>query len=95
MGTAEKPRLSVFRSNRYVYAQLIDDSKGHTMASSSAVEVKSKEAKSVQAEKVGGALAKKAIAAGIKQAVFDRGSYKYHGRIKAVAEGARKEGLKI
>jgi large subunit ribosomal protein L18 len=98
LGTAVKPRLSVFRSNRYVYAQLIDDDKGHTLASVSAIQMKksaSKDAKTVQAERVGEELAKKALAFGVKQAVFDRSSYKYHGRIKAVAEGARKGGLKI
>ena len=98
LGTVEKPRLSVFRSNRYVYAQLIDDEKGHTMASVSAIEIKKsagKDAKTAQAEHVGEKLAQKAVAAGVKKAVFDRGSYKYHGRIKAVAEGARKGGLTI
>ena len=98
LGTAEKPRLSVFRSNRYVYAQLIDDEKGYTVASASAIEMKKtagKDAKAVQAERVGQKLAEKAVAKGVKKAVFDRGSYKYHGRIKAVAEGARKGGLNI
>ncbi len=97
-GTAEKPRLSVFRSNRYVYAQLIDDKKGHTVAGISTFEMKKsagKDPKTVQAERIGEKLAKKALASGVKQAVFDRGSYKYHGRIKAVAEGAKKGGLKI
>ena len=106
IGTAEKPRLSVFRSNRYVYAQLIDDKKGHTIASVSAIDPSvslgaglkksaGKDAKTVQAERVGEKLAQKAVAAEVKKAVFDRGSYKYHGRIKAVAEGARKGGLTI
>lgn len=98
LGTAVKPRISVFRSNRYVYAQLIDDVKGHTLASVSVLDIKketSKDAKTAQAERVGEGLAKKALAAGIKQATFDRGAYKYHGRIKAVAEGARKGGLTI
>ncbi len=98
-GTAEKPRLSVFRSNRYVYAQLIDDKKGHTVAGISTFEIKKSagkdSTKTVQAERIGEELAKKALAAGVNQAVFDRGSYKYHGRIKAVAEGAKKGGLKI
>ncbi len=95
-GTASKPRLSVFRSNRYVYAQLIDDEARRTLASASAIAMKEvKGGKAAQSEKVGEELAKKASAAGIKQATFDRGSYKYHGRIKAVAEGARKGGLKI
>jgi len=98
LGTAAKPRLSVFRSNRYVYAQLIDDEKGRTVASISTFEIKKaagKDTKTVQAGRIGEELAKKALAAGIKQATFDRGSYKYHGRIKAVAEGARKGGLII
>ncbi len=106
LGTAEKPRLSVFRSNRYVYAQLINDEKGHTIASVSAIDPSvslgagmkksaNKDAKIVQAERVGEKLAKKAVAVGVNKAIFDRGSYKYHGRIKAVAEGARKGGLKI
>ena len=106
LGTAEKPRLSVFRSNRYVYAQLIDDKKGHTLGSVSAIDPSvslgagskksaGKDAKTVQAARVGEELAKKALASGIKQAVFDRGSYKYHGRVKAVADGAKKGGLKI
>ncbi len=97
-GTAEKPRLSVFRSNRYVYAQLIDDKKGHTLAGISTFEMKKsagKDSKTVQAGRIGEELAKKALVSGIKQAVFDRGSYKYHGRVKAVAEGAKKGGLKI
>ncbi len=96
-GTAEKPRLSVFRSNRNIYAQLIDDEKGRTLVSVSSLGSK----KSVSGGKVGCSeaigveLAKKALASGIKKAVFDRGAYKYHGRVKAVAEGSRKEGLKI
>ena len=98
-GTAEKPRLSVFRSNRYVYAQLIDDKRGHTMVGASTFEIKKAagkdSTKTVQAERIGEELAKKALAAGVKQVVFDKGSYKYHGRIKAVAEGAKKSGLKI
>jgi large subunit ribosomal protein L18 len=98
LGTGTKPRLSVFRSNRYVYAQLIDDEKRHTLASVSTIEVKkaaAKSGKTAQSERAGEELAKKALAAGIKQAVFDRGAYKYHGRIKAIAESARKGGLKI
>ncbi|MEK7546823.1 MAG: 50S ribosomal protein L18 [Patescibacteria group bacterium] len=97
-GTAQKPRLSVFRSNRYVYAQLIDDEKGRTLAGVSAPGIKKsahKDSKTAQASRVGEELAKKAMAAGVKQAIFDRGSYKYHGRVKAIAEGAKKGGLKI
>lgn len=90
-GTAERPRLSVFRSNKYIYAQLIDDEKGVTLES----------AKSEKSQKrqspfgVGESLAKKAIEKGIKKICFDRGGYKYHGRIKALAEGARKGGLEF
>ncbi|HUZ93092.1 MAG TPA: 50S ribosomal protein L18 [Candidatus Paceibacterota bacterium] len=97
-GTAERPRLSVSRSNRFFYAQLIDDAKSHTIAHASAREaMKGAEKKSkTEASKLLGALiAKKAAALGVKAAVFDRGSYRYHGRVKAFAEGAREGGLKI
>ncbi|MBI4086337.1 MAG: 50S ribosomal protein L18 [Candidatus Liptonbacteria bacterium] len=97
-GTSQKPRLAVFRSNRHIYAQLIDDEKNHTLASASSREFakqKSKEKKTGQAGLVGGLIAKKAIAAGVKTAVLDRRAYKYHGRVKAVAEEAKKGGLKI
>ena len=93
-GTAEKPRLAVFRSNRNLFAQLIDDVKGHTLASAS-TKTAVKGPKAVQAGEVGSAIAKKALEKGIKEAVFDRRSYKYHGRVAAVAEGARKGGLKL
>ena len=86
-GTSERPRLSVFRSNKRIYAQLIDDSKGATMLS--AGDIKS------SALKIGESLAKKALEKGIEAVVFDRGGYKYHGQIKAWAEGARKGGLKF
>lgn len=98
VGTAEMPRLSVFRSNKYISAQLIDDSKGKTLVSATSFKFKkekSKLKKSDSATEIGEELAKKAKDAGIFKAVFDRGSYKYHGRVKAVCEGARKEGLKI
>lgn len=85
LGTASKPRFSVFSSNSFMYAQLIDDEKGHTLAS----------AKSEKPVEVGKIVAEKALKSGIKEAVFDRGFYKYHGRVKAVAEEARKAGLKI
>lgn len=84
-GTAERPRLSVFRSNRYIYAQLIDDSAGRTLAAAS----------SKDARVVGLLIAEKAKKKGVNSAVFDRGAYKYHGRIKAVAEAAKKEGLQF
>ena len=84
-GTEKRPRLTVFRSNRYVYAQLIDDEKGHTLAAAS----------SKDATRVGQTIGEKAAKAGVKEAVFHKGSYKYHGKIKIIAEEARKAGLKI
>lgn len=95
LGTAEKPRLSVFRSNRYTYAQLIDDTKGQTLAAASSVELGKKGIKTKLAEELGKLIAEKAKKVGLKTAVFDRGSYRYHGRVKAVAESARGAGLKI
>lgn len=93
-GTKEMPRLSVFKSNKFVYAQLIDDESGKTLASSSSVKIKAK-GKTEQARKVGEDLAKKAEAQKIKKAVFDRGGFIYTGRVKALAEGAREGGLKF
>ncbi len=97
IGTSDRPRLSVFRSNKYTYAQLIDDAKGHTLASTSSLELgKEKKAGKVsQAKALGLALAEKAKKAGIKNAVFNRSFYAYHGRVQAIAEGAREGGLKI
>ncbi|MBI2037185.1 MAG: 50S ribosomal protein L18 [Candidatus Liptonbacteria bacterium] len=95
-GTASAPRLSVFRSNRLSYAQLIDDDKGSTLAAVSAKDLSAadrKRPKVAQAHALGELLAEKARAAGIARAVFDRGAYRYHGRVKAIAEGARKGGL--
>jgi len=96
-GTGEKPRLSVFRSNRYIYAQLIDDEVGKTVASASSNEVgnKKKMTKNELAKLVGGLIAKKALENKIKSVIFDRGSYRYHGRVKNIAEGAREGGLKF
>ena len=94
-GTSARPRLSVFRSNRATYAQLIDDVKGHTLLSLKTGAGKGKVSKVGAALKLGEELGKEAFKKGIKSVVFDRGSYKYHGRVKAVAEGARKNGLKI
>lgn len=91
-----RPRLSVFRSNRYLYAQVIDDRIGRTLASANEKEVqeaKKTETKTQRAEKVGQLLAERALAQKITQVVFDRGGYQFHGRIKALAEGARKGGL--
>ena len=98
-GTQEKPRLSVFRSGRHIYAQLIDDTKGITLLSASdKKESKGKpetKGKIGDAFKIGKLLAKKALEKGIDRAVFDRAGYKYHGRIKALAEGAREGGIKF
>lgn len=95
-GSAETPRLSVFRSNKQIYAQLIDDVKGVTLASASS-KVKEiagqKVTKIEQARLVGKALAEKAVAAGIKSCAFDRNGYLYHGRVKSLAEAAREGGL--
>lgn len=95
-GTPARPRLSVFRSNKVIYAQLIDDSKGHTLASSSSVELDKKGGVNLDISKnVGKKVAEKAIANGIQEVVFDRNGYLYHGNIKALAEGAREGGLKF
>jgi large subunit ribosomal protein L18 len=94
MGTAERPRLVVFRSNRGIEAQLIDDLEGKTLAAASWLHVKDVD-KSAQAEAVGKLLAERAKSAGVSTAVFDRAGYLYHGRVKALAEGAREGGLKI
>ena len=92
IGTKERPRLSVFRSNQHIYVQLIDDSKGQTLASFDDRKIK-KGKKVEKAKEIGLAIAKKALEKKIKKAVFDRGGYKYHGQVKAVAEGAREGGL--
>lgn len=97
-GTRKRPRFSVFRSNKYIYAQLIDDEKGRTLVCVSVQEIESKKQKLTKistANEVGKLLAKKAKKLKIKSVVFDRAGYKYHGRVKAVAEGARQEGLKF
>jgi large subunit ribosomal protein L18 len=99
-GTISRPRLCVFRSLNHIHAQLVDDSKGQTLVSMSTLDsqVRSKTdgmGKSKKAELVGTLLAEKALNEGIKQAVFDRGGYKYHGRVKALAEAARKAGLEF
>jgi large subunit ribosomal protein L18 len=95
-GTAERPRISVFRSNRGVSAQLIDDTAGRTLAAVNWTEADLKGLGSLdQAEKAGKLLAERAKAAGIEQAVFDRNGYLYHGRVKALAEGAREGGLEF
>jgi len=93
-GTPQRPRLAVFRSNKGIFAQLVDDSSGKTLAASSWIGLKAKTGdKSDQAREVGKTLAAAAKAAGIETVVFDRGGYLYHGRVKALAEGAREGGL--
>jgi large subunit ribosomal protein L18 len=95
-GTAERPRLSVFRSNRGIQAQLIDDVKGHTVAAVNWVEADLKAlARMEQAKKAGELLAERAKAAGVETCVFDRGGYRYHGKVKALADGAREGGLRF
>ncbi|MEO7801749.1 MAG: 50S ribosomal protein L18 [Ginsengibacter sp.] len=97
-GVASKPRLSVFRSNMEIYAQLIDDENGNTIAAASSREkdiVAQKVNKVEKSKLVGAAVARKATELGISDVVFDRGGYIYHGRVKAVAEGAREGGLKF
>jgi len=93
-GTAERPRISVFRSNRGIAAQLIDDESGRTLAAVNWIESPLRELKgSEQAKKAGELLAERAKAAGVQAAVFDRGGYQYHGRVQALADGAREGGL--
>jgi large subunit ribosomal protein L18 len=95
-GTAERPRLAVFRSNRGVFAQLVDDESGRTLAQASWLADRGfKGTKTEQAHGVGKALAEAAKQAGIERCVFDRGGYLYHGRVKALAEGAREGGLQF
>jgi large subunit ribosomal protein L18 len=95
-GTAERPRLSVFRSNRGIRAQLIDDVQGHTLAAVNWTEGDLKPlARMEQAKRAGELLAERAKAAGVEECVFDRGGYRYHGKVKALAEGAREGGLKF
>ena len=93
-GTAERPRLSVFRSNRGIQAQVIDDVAGHTIAAVNWTEGDLKDLKSMeQAKRAGELLAERAKSAGVESVVFDRGGYRYHGRVKALADGARETGL--
>ena len=94
-GTAERPRLSVYRSNVNIYAQLVDDDAGNTLAAADSREVEGAEDRKDAARKVGALIAQRASEAGIEVAVFDRGGNKYHGRIAALAEGAREGGLKL
>jgi len=95
-GTAERPRLSVFRSNKDIYVQVIDDNNGHTLASASSKDkalAKKKGTKTELAKEVGSLIGENATKAGITNVVFDRSGYLYHGRVKALAEGARENGL--
>ena len=96
-GTAEKPRLTVFKSNKQIYAQMVDDQKGQTLVAASSDEkpVSEQGNKTERATSVGQWLAEKAIKKGINACVFDRNGYIYHGRVKALAEGAREKGLKF
>lgn len=99
-GTGERPRLCVFRSLQHIYVQVIDDIQGHTLVTASTLDTelkgqKDSKNKTSQAELVGNLVARRALDAGIKQVVFDRGGYKYHGRVKNLAEAARKGGLKF
>jgi large subunit ribosomal protein L18 len=98
-GSTERPRLNVFRSSAHIYAQVIDDSQGHTLVAASSLDpdvlalLKDSKTKSDKAKAVGAVIGERAKAAGIDSVVFDRGGYKYHGRVKAVADGAREAGL--
>jgi large subunit ribosomal protein L18 len=99
-GTAECPRLAVFRSLKYIYAQVVDDEKGHTIAAASSLEPALRQAlpktDNVEAAKaVGRLIAERAIDAGVRHVVFDRGGYRYHGRVKALADAAREGGLEF
>jgi large subunit ribosomal protein L18 len=95
-GTAQRPRISVFRSNRGVFAQLIDDDAGRTLAAVSWTEGELRDlGRMDQARRAGALLAERAVAAGVQDAVFDRGGYQYHGRVRALAEGAREGGLRF
>lgn len=99
-GSNTRPRLSVFRSNMHIYAQVIDDTVGHTLVAASTMERglrpdRKEQSKVLQAQTVGKLLAERALAAGVTRVVFDRGGFKYHGRVKALAEAAREGGLEF
>ncbi|MEE8204665.1 MAG: 50S ribosomal protein L18 [Dehalococcoidales bacterium] len=100
VGVTSRPRLCVFRSLNHIYAQIIDDSKGHTLAAASTIDPELRDKlngrkKTAQAELVGSLMAQRALDLGIKQIVFDRGGYKYHGRVKALAEAVRQGGVEF
>jgi large subunit ribosomal protein L18 len=95
-GTPQRPRLNVFRSVKHIYAQVIDDTQGHTLAAAGSLDKELREGeatKTAEAQAVGRLVAERARAAGITQVVFDRGGYQYHGRVKALADAAREAGL--
>ena len=97
-GTAERPRVAVFRSNKHIYAQLIDDVAGATLASATSLEADARSTEGQKkdvAKKVGELLGKRAVERGVTSAVLDRGGFKYHGRVAAVADGARAAGLEL
>ena len=95
-GTAERPRLNVYRSLNHIYAQVIDDQKGETLASASTLALKLKTGGNVAAAKeIGKVIAERAVAKGVKRVVFDRGGFLYHGRVKALADAAREAGLEF
>lgn len=96
-GSTERPRLSVFRSTRYIYGQVVDDTTGRTLASASSLEpgLRGEDGKTASAHRVGQTLAERARAAGVSAVVLDRGGYQYHGRVRSLAEGARKGGLDL
>jgi len=92
-GTSERPRLSVFRANKHIYAQLIDDESGKTLASASSADIKAKDKKTGISAAVGKLIAEKASGKNVKKVVVDRGGFAYHGRVKALADGGREGGL--
>jgi large subunit ribosomal protein L18 len=95
IGSPERPRLAVFRSNRHIYAQVIDDVAGRTLASASTLAVSDGDDPKAKAKAVGAQVAEKAKAAGVTRVTFDRGGFRYHGRVQALADGAREGGLEF
>jgi large subunit ribosomal protein L18 len=95
LGSPDRPRLTVYRSNRHIYAQLVDDFAGRTLVSASSVKDANGSDPKERAKAVGSALAQRAKDAGVERVTFDRGGFKYHGRVRALAEGAREGGLKF
>ena len=94
-GTSQRPRLTVFRSNKAIYVQIIDDTKGHTIASASSIDLEKAKLNVATSKTVGKKVAEKALASGVTEIVFDRNGYLYHGNVKALADGAREGGLKF